>query len=287
MSLLRQAAYAKINLHLHVTGRREDGYHLLDSLVVFAAASDRMSAEPAEDLTLRITGRFGAPLSASDPDDNLVLRAAKALARTHRIGRGASLTLEKNLPLASGIGGGSADAAAALRLLRQAWSIEAPVSAELAVGLGADVPVCLVSEPAVMRGIGDELHAAPFMPPMHMLLVNPLVPVATASVFRAARAGFSPAASLPAGWRTALDAAHDLAELRNDLQAPAMEVAPVIGEVLAAIERQDGCLLARMSGSGATCFGLFEPGERAERARRAMPARWWSWHGGMRPVGPG
>ena len=282
MSLLRQAAHAKINLHLHVTGRRPDGYHLLDSLVVFAGAADIVTARASERLSLEIAGPFAASLLALEADDNLVIRAARALARANDIQAGALIRLEKNLPLASGIGGGSADAAAALRVLHQLWRLDQPIADSLAVSLGADVPVCLAGRPALMRGIGDELLPAPILPELGLVLVNPLIPVVTNAVFRArGGAAFNPQADLPRRWPTASDAARDLRRLGNDLQAPAITIAPVIGEVLAALGRQRGCLLARMSGSGATCFGLFEPGPDAERACRAMSDDWWTWHGGL------
>ena len=274
-----EPAPAKINLHLHVTGRRPDGYHLLDSLVVFAGAADLLTAEPDERLTLAITGPFADGLRSA-ADDNLVLRAARALAHASGCSRGAAIRLEKNLPLASGIGGGSADAAAALRLLGRLWDIDDQIPRDLAVSLGADVPVCLASAPARMRGIGDDLQPAPVLPPLDILLVNPLVPVATASVFRARNAGLTAPADFPAAWTTAADAARDLSSCRNDLQVPAIAIAPVIGDILVEIERQQGCLLARMSGSGATCFGLFEPGDAARRAHAAIASPdWWLWHG--------
>ena len=276
-----EAAHAKINLHLHVTGRRSDGYHTLDSLVVFAGAADHVSAEPADDLTLELTGPFAEPLRAFDPDDNLVLRAARALAGASGVRAGARIVLDKHLPLASGIGGGSADAAAALRLLHRLWRLDAPVPPDLALKLGADVPVCLATRPVVMRGIGEDLHPAPTLPPLDLLLVNPLVPVATAAIFRQRRdRPFTPPATLPPAWQTPTAVADTLATLTNDLQQPAIDTEPVIGRVLSEIARQPGCLLARMSGSGATCFGLFEPGAGAGRARAALATTgWWLWAG--------
>jgi 4-diphosphocytidyl-2-C-methyl-D-erythritol kinase len=258
-----------------VLGRRPDGYHLLDSLAVFAAVGDRLTAKPATSLSLAITGPFGAGLSPGS--DNLVLRAARALG----LG-GARLVLDKQLPVASGIGGGSADAAAALRLLARLWRLDSP-AATLALALGADVPVCLARRPARMGGIGEALTPAPALPDCGFLLVNPGVAVATADVFRARTGGFSPPAVLPASWPDAEAMAADLrAATVNDLQAPAMALCPAINEVLAAIEAAGDCLLARMSGSGATCFGLYRDAAAAEAARARLPARgWWSWAGGM------
>jgi 4-diphosphocytidyl-2-C-methyl-D-erythritol kinase len=270
-------------LFLHVVGRRPDGYHLLDSLVAFAGCGDRLTARDAPDLTLGIVGPFGASLAADS--DNLVLRAARALATEAGKPASASLTLEKHLPVASGIGGGSADAAAALRLLSRLWRIAPDAAAldRLALSLGADVPVCLHSRAARMQGIGEQLQPAPAMPPCWVLLVNPGVAVATAAVFRQRPPGFSAAAHLPAGWTDAATMAADLARLHNDLEAPARSLCPVIGDVLAAIAAQPDCLLARMSGSGATCFGLFADAAAAERAASgtARPG-WWNWAGPLR-----
>jgi 4-diphosphocytidyl-2-C-methyl-D-erythritol kinase len=265
-----------------VTGRRPDGYHLLDSLAVFAQAGDLLSGTPAASLSLSVEGTFAADLPASG--DNLVLRAARALAREAGVTSGARLVLTKMVPVASGIGGGSADAAAALRLLCRLWGI-APGSADLlgiALSLGADVPVCLGSRPAHMGGIGDRLGPAPLLPPCGMVLVNPGMPVATAAVFGARPGGFSAPAVLPKAWPDAAGMAVDLAQLRNDLESAAIAICPAIGEVLAAIAAQTGCLLARMSGSGATCFGLFPTIASAQTAaRRISQPRWWSWGGGL------
>jgi 4-diphosphocytidyl-2-C-methyl-D-erythritol kinase len=273
--MLLEPARAKVNLHLHVTGRRADGYHLLDSLVVFPAAGDVLAARPAPALSLAIDGPFAAGL---DGADNLVLRAARLLGPA----RGAALLLTKNLPVASGIGGGSADAAAALRLLSRLW--ECPMPAGAAPALGADVPVCLASRPARMQGVGEVLLAAPRLPDFGMVLVNPLVPVATPAVFRARTGGFSPPAALPEAWADAQAMARDLVALRNDLEAPAIGICPEIGTVLAAIAAVPGCLLARMSGSGATCFGVFPTAEAAAEAAGALARPgWWIWGG---PCGP-
>ena len=180
-----ERAPAKVNLFLHVLGRRPDGYHLLDSLAVFPGAADMVRAAPAAALTLTVEGRFAGGLEG----ENLVLRAAQALAEAAGGARGANLVLEKELPVASGIGGGSADAAATLRLLNRLWELALPASAlhTLALGLGADVPVCLLSEPARMGGIGELLGVAPILPACGMVLVNPGASVSTAEVFRAAR----------------------------------------------------------------------------------------------------
>lgn len=276
-----EPAPAKVNLHLHVTGRRADGYHLLDSLVVFGPGGDRLAAAPAAALSLAVEGRFGAGL-ATEPD-NLVLRAARALAAAAGIAPGAALTLTKSLPVASGIGGGSADAAAALRLLDRLWGLQfGPARlAEIGARLGADVPVCLGARPAVMQGIGEVLRPAPRLPDCGLLLVNPGLALATPPVFRARTGPFRPAAELPAGWDDAAAMARDLAILSNDLEAPAIGLCPAIAEVLAALRGLPGCLLARMSGSGATCFGLFPRAIAARAAAARLPDGWWHDAGGL------
>ncbi|WP_135467588.1 4-(cytidine 5'-diphospho)-2-C-methyl-D-erythritol kinase [Crenalkalicoccus roseus] len=273
--MIREAAPAKVNLYLRVTGRRADGYHLLDSLAVFGPAADLVEAAPAEGLTLTVAGPFGAALAAEP--DNLVLRAARALAAAAGIAPQAALRLEKRLPVASGIGGGSADAAAALRALDRLWGLGlgAGALAEVAAGLGADVPVCLASRPARMGGVGEALLPAPALPPCGLLLVNPGVPLATPAVFRARSGPFSAPAALPEGWADAAAMARDLAALGNDLEAPARALCPAVGEVLAALRALPGCLLARMSGSGATCFALFADAAAAERAAAELPGAWW------------
>ncbi len=269
---MREAAPAKVNLFLHVTGRRADGYHLLDSLAVFGPAADMLHAAPADTLGLSLEGPFGAGLAAEP--DNLVLRAARALG-----GQGAALRLEKQLPVASGIGGGSADAAAALRLLNRLWALglDADALRAHALPLGADVPVCVQSRPTRMQGVGEVMAPAPSMPAgVALLLVNPRIPLATPAVFRARQGGFSPPATLPDAWPDAHAMAAGLARCTNDLQAAAISLCPPIADVLAAISAQPGCLLARMSGSGATCFGIFADAAAAHLAALAMPRAWWS-----------
>jgi 4-diphosphocytidyl-2-C-methyl-D-erythritol kinase len=284
MPELAEAAPAKINLYLHVTGRRADGYHLLDSLVVFAGAADALRVAPAEGLTLAVEGPFAGALAGEG--DNLVLRAARALAARAGIAPRGALTLTKRLPVASGIGGGSADAAAALRLLARFWGVP-PADGAMAVTLGADVPVCLAARPARMQGIGEVLLAAPRLPPFGLVLVNPGVAVPTPAVFRARGGGFRAAAALPDAWPDAGAMAADLAGLENDLEAAAVGLAPAIGEVLAALRALPGGLLARMSGSGATCFALFADAAAAAAAARAVARPgWWCW-GGAAGAGDG
>ncbi len=196
------------------------------------------------------------------------------------------MRLRKDLPVASGIGGGSADAAAALRVLARLWGVAVPDG--LALQLGADVPVCLPRLPMRMQGVGEVLQPAPRLPRFGMLLVNPGVAVQTPAVFQARQGGFSPAAALPDGWDDATAMAAGLAALRNDLEAPARQVQPVIGDVLAMLAALPGALLARMSGSGATCFALFQtPEQAAEAAKTPMPPDWWCWGGGLYEPHPG
>jgi 4-diphosphocytidyl-2-C-methyl-D-erythritol kinase len=275
-------ARAKLNLYLHVIGRRDDGLHLLDSLVVFAGLGDVVHATPADDLSLTLTGPFASALVGDA--DNLVLRSARVLAEEIGLSGRAHLILDKRLPVASGIGGGSADAAATLRALGRLWNraVRPAVLARIALGLGADVPVCLASRPHRMGGVGERLEPAPELPDCGVVLVNPGVALATASVFRARRGAFSSEARLPARWDDAAAMAAALRELRNDLEVPARSLCPAIDHVLSALAAQPGCLLARMSGSGATCFGLFATPEiAAETAPRLMRDRWWAWGGGL------
>ena len=295
-----EAAPAKLNLYLHVTGRRADGYHELDSLVAFAEFGDVITLTagaarvalrgvdlPPAGPRLAIAGPFGPALLGENPADNLVMRAAHALAA--RLGRQADvmIALTKALPVASGIGGGSADAAACLRALARLWGVPAddPALFAVAAGLGADVPVCVAGRSCYFGGIGDVLDEAPDLPETHVVLVNPNVPVPTPAVFKAmaaARGASGARFSAPARFTRKPADARDLAALllerSNDLTAPALTVAPVIADVLAALERSAGCLLPRLSGSGATCFGLYATAQQAEAAAKAIAAAepvWW------------
>jgi len=277
---MREAAPAKVNLFLQVLGRRPDGYHLLDSLVVFAAIGDTVRAAPAPGFSLTLEGPEAPSLVAEA--DNLVLRAARALAKAGGIAGAAALHLEKALPVASGIGGGSADAAATLRALTRLWGMPAEVARRVAPGLGADVPACLVAQPLRMGGVGEVISPAPALPEFGLVLANPRAGVATPDVFRALAGRFAGRpADLPAGWPDAAAMAADLARLSNDLEAPAMELCPAIAPVLAALASLPDALLARMSGSGATCFAIMPDAARAAHAATLLPPSWWRWGGGL------
>ena len=273
-------APAKLNLTLEILARRADGYHELESLVVFAGVGDRLQVEPAPDLTLEVKGPFAGALTGAG-EENLVLRAARLLAAFGDVTAGARLRLTKNLPVGAGLGGGSSDAALALRLLNRQWGLSLPDRelANLGLQLGADVPVCLYRRPALMRGIGEELAPAPPLPPLWTVLVNPLKSLATADVYRARQGSFARAS---AWWRhppmDAAAAAVHLAARPNDLQVPALRLCPDVAAVLSALERTRGCLLARMSGSGASCFGLYASAGEAEAAATALKSgfpEWW------------
>ena len=274
-------APAKINLYLHLIGRREDGYHLLDSLIAFAAIHDVVTVRPGDGLTLAVDGPFAPAMP--DEGDNLVLRAARALQTKRGLDKGAAITLTKNLPVAAGIGGGSADAAAALLGLNALWELGATERelAGLGLGLGADVPACLRGEPLYAAGIGEEIEPAPALPSMGLVLVNPNRPVSTAAVFSEFNGRFTDAGDagrFDSGFDDAAAFAAGLAERRNDLMAPACRIEPEIDAVLDALGNAHGCLLSRLSGSGPTCFGLFESGEDASGAAddiSAIHPEWW------------
>jgi 4-diphosphocytidyl-2-C-methyl-D-erythritol kinase len=273
-------APAKINLALHVTGRRVDGYHALDSLVVFAAIGDTIEALPAPQATspsLTIAGPFAPGLDAGA--DNLVLRAVQSYSEQGGAIAGFDLRLDKHLPVASGIGGGSADAAATLRLLARIAPLAAAPCARIAPALGADVPMCLRSTPLRATGIGAELAPVAGLPRLPMVLVNPGVAVSTPAVFRALARRDNPGLPpLPAGFADAAALADWLGATRNDLEAPAIALNPEIADALAVLRGPGGCLLARMSGSGATVFGLFpDDASAAQAAGRIAATRpdWW------------
>ena len=275
-------ARAKLNLTLRITGRREDGYHLLDSLVGFAEIGDRLTARLADREAFTVSGPFASALAGES--DNLVTRAASALAAAaavpaDRVAR-TVLALEKNLPVASGIGGGSADAAATLQALMALWQVALPdaARAQLALSLGADVPVCLAGKASRMRGIGDSLEPLPPLPPASLVLVNPLVPCPTGPVFKARHGAFSEPLGTLESPRDAAALAALVCRGGNDLERPAIAICPPIGTILARLREEAACLAAAMSGSGGTCFGLFaeeaEAGDSARRIAAEQPG-WW------------
>ncbi len=281
--MIRVEAPAKLNLYLHVTGRRADGYHELDSLVTFTALADTLEIAPADSLALTVSGPFSRDLEAGN---NLATRAAAALAE--KLGRPADvqIALHKRLPVgagpaAAGLGGGGADAAAVLRGLVRLWRLgpgHADDLREIALGLGADVPVCLDSRAAYMAGIGEALSTPPPLPPCGVLLVNPGVPVPTGAVFAARRGPFSAADRFCETPADAAALASLLRARRNDLEPPARAQVPEIDRVLARLAAAPGCLLARMTGSGGTCFGLFADEAAAADAAGAIARErpgWW------------
>ena len=277
-AVLTEKAPAKINLTLRVLGRRADGYHRLESLVAFADLADTLSLQPGGDAALDITGPFA---SACGPvAGNLVLKAFAAL-RERVVGLNAGrFVLEKNIPVAAGLGGGSADAAASLRLLARANSLapDDPRLAEAAPTVGADVPVCLESNARIMRGVGEELSAALDLPPLAALLVNPGVPLATRDVFARFAGNQDGKTSLAGVPRECGALIEWLGAHGNDLTHSAIACVPVIADVLSALSVLPGARLARMSGSGPTCFALFtSPGEATAAAQRLKSERkdWW------------
>lgn len=277
--MITEFARAKVNLTLHITGRRSDGYHLLDSLVVFPDIGDRLTIEGASVLSLDVTGPEAADLGGQD---NLILRAAKSLQEAFDVSQGAHIVLEKNLPVASGIGGGSADAAAAIRGLCALWSLNPDVSAlhALALNLGADVPVCLGGASAMMSGIGDIVEPIEGLPAFHLVLVNCRRPVSTAAVFKSLNASEMTAAPSRISYANVSFSMmiESLAARTNDMQEPAILLEPEISTCLKSLTACDGVALTRMSGSGATCFGIFESRSLAEAARRDLSQRhphWW------------
>jgi len=263
--MLRVSAPAKINLTLKITGRRDDGYHLLESLVAFADIGDRLFISKSETSSLQLNGPFAAALG----DDNIIAEAHVRLASHAQQALHSQIILEKNLPVAAGIGGGSADAAAALRGLAQLHNVDLPLE-DIAASLGADVPVCLDTAPAWMSGIGHNIERLADLPPADIVLVNPRLALPTADVFAsfAAQGRFSAPIKPPQGFATSADLLDFVRAQENDLQSAACSLAPQIDDCLTALKKA-GFAYVAMSGSGATCFGLSAPG-----SGRAMAARY-------------
>jgi len=273
-------AHAKVNLWLKVVGRRapngeKGGYHLLDSLVAFADLADSLGASAADSLSLTLDGP-GARSLASE-SDNLVLKAARLLADHAGIAPRAALRLVKRIPVAAGLGGGSADAAATLQALVELWRLALPAEElfDLAARLGADVPMCLAGRPALVSGIGEKLQPAPPLPACGLLLVNPGIALPTAAVFSARRGDFSQVQPLARPWSDLAGLVEALAARGNDLAAAAIALCPAIAEVLAFLRASPAVRYAAMSGSGATCFALYDTAAAAERAAAGAPSAWW------------
>lgn len=268
-------ARAKVNLWLNVVGRRADGYHLLDSLVAFTDLVDDLDVSAASDLTLEIVGPGAAALQ--EEADNLVLKAARRLAGRAGLAPRAALRLTKRIPVAAGLGGGSADAAAALIALVDHWRVAMPEEElfDLAAELGADVPMCLAGRPALVSGVGERLSPAPRLPACAILLVNPGLPLPTPQVFAARQGAFSAERPAPAVWPDLAAFGHELAARGNDLTEAAISLRPEIAEILQALQGSDGVVHAAMSGSGATCFGLYATIETARRAEAKLLPSWW------------
>lgn len=276
--MITEFAPAKLNLYLHVVAKRDDGYHELDSLVVFAGVGDRVTVKDSDGLSLALSGPMAKNLQ--DEPDNLVLKAARLLAETFGVPARAAITLEKVLPIASGIGGGSADAAATLKALVRLWHLKPGENqlASLALKLGADVPVCLKGKAVFMQGVGDRLIQAPTLPEAWLVLVNPAIPLATPPVFKARSGPFSAPSPFDAPPNDLRDLVRLLRDRKNDLALPAISLVPAISDVKKALEAEKGCLLARMSGSGATCFGIFVGEDDARSAARSLTTNqpgWW------------
>jgi 4-diphosphocytidyl-2-C-methyl-D-erythritol kinase len=268
-------AHAKVNLWLNVVGRRSDGYHLLDSLVAFVDLADRLAVRPADRLSLEIDGPLAGALG--DEPDNLVLKAARLLADRAGVAPRAAIHLAKHVPVAAGLGGGSADTAAALLELVDLWRVAMPEEQlfDLAATLGADVPMCLAGRTAFVAGIGERLQPAPPLPACAILLVNPGLTLSTRDVFAARRGRFSPVRPLVWPWRNLGEFAKTLAERGNDLTEAAVSLAPDIDRVLQLLGRSDGVRYAAMSGSGATCYALYDTPEQARCAASSLPPAWW------------
>lgn len=274
--VLSAAAYAKVNLYLHVTGKHQNGYHLLDSLVVFANVGDVIEVAPANELKITVTGEYASYVSA----DNSVKKAADGLRKHFDIHTGAHITLHKNLPVGAGIGGGSADAAATIKLLLRLWKINASPKELLAIALlvGADVPACLQSTSLYMNGIGEITEAAPRIPGLHLLIVSNGKQLLTKDVFANFKTAiFTPPAKHLKNFLLPNDVIDYLQDTRNDLQGVAIEMMPEIVDVLKALGQDQNCLLSRMSGSGSACFGLFAKRKYAEDAATKLGQQYPSW----------
>jgi len=270
MTIKSLFAPAKINLYLHVIGERGDGYRLLDSLVIFAdTIGDNISVRPAQNIELILKGKYGDILINHE---NIVIKAAKVLGERFKIEQGAEITIEKNLPIASGIGGGSSDAASVLKLLIDLWGIKAEKQeiAQIALQLGADVPACLHAKPLYMSGIGEKIQECEIEEDLYILLANPGKSLATAEVFSARLGDFSTPPTRHKNFTSTTQLLELLKQTSNDLQQAAISIIPEIAHLISSLEKQQGCLLARMSGSGATCFAIFSNKQNLQNAQKNL-----------------
>lgn len=282
--MIKITAPAKLNLFLHITGRRDDGYHLLESVFVFTHFGDEITLTHSDTLQLTITGPFEKTLHHNALENNLVFRAATLLKKMGNVDHNAHITLSKHIPIAAGLGGGSSDAASVLIGLNQLWQLhlDIPRLCEIGLTLGADVPACITKQSALISGIG-EIHRPLQLPcsSPSVLLVNPNIPLSTQTVFKQFqedRATFTPSFDHPLQWTMWSDFCSYLRKQQNDLELPAIRHVPVIQDIIHLLETQTDCLLARMSGSGPTCFGLFKTEAAARLAAKAlrlvMPTVW-------------
>lgn len=263
-------APAKINLALHIRGRRQDGLHRIESLVAFADVGDTLAVEETDNWSLYVSGQFASDVPAGDT--NIVLRAAKMIAGDRR----AAILLKKNLPVAAGLGGGSSDAATTIRLLAQKWNLPIPLASQ-SMQLGADLPVCIESKAARVEGIGECIHEIPPLPTFSMVLVNPRTKLSTADVYRAHDGNVMPQLPPLVQFDSVIDLANWLRFQRNDLEVPAAALCPELDNVLGALRSCRDCILARMSGSGATCFGMFTCQQQAEVAAKQLQREHFAW----------
>lgn len=279
MTQITVQAPVKLNLYLHVVGRLGDGYHEVDSLIAFTDFGDRIDVEESDRFEIDVQGEFASELP--DKEDNLVIHAVRALRDAAGFIGGAKITLTKNIPVAAGVGGGSADAAAAMWAVSRLYGVDTKEKVdlfEIGRGLGSDVPACLFRRPCFASGTGRDLMAAPVMPEAGILLVNPGVKLSTASVFKARKGGFTPDGSnLQANLEKVPLLVSFLKNRANDLTDAAVKLCPAVEDVLYALEQLPGCRLSRMSGSGATCFGIFDDRAAAELAAGMFesPDHWW------------
>ena len=277
---IHDTARAKINLYLHVTGKRPDGYHLLESMIGFAEIGDGIAIEESDQFALTLEGPFAHALKGTNIKDNLIYKAAHGFAELLNMPPHMHITLTKNLPVAAGLGGGSADAAAVLRALVQYWKLDNPPDlSSLLTALGADVPVCYHQKSGVVSGIGDVMEKPITLPALPILLINPNIPCLTTNIFKALKPPYSGGMALsPATFETVSSLSQYLKTTRNDLRAPAEAFDPDITGMIEELEAQPLCHFAQMTGSGATCFGLFESTQDTQNAAKALQEShptWW------------